>query len=192
MNYTKAFVEKVGKKTGVLESVVISDETVDRHGDVLEIGDWDFKNYLTNPVVLDQHGRGTGSSKQVIGKNLSLKVEDNQLKAQPQFAVKENPDAKIIHDLYKGGYLKAFSVGFISRREGEKVTNELLEFSAVSIPANPSALIEIRSKGLIPVDIDGNEIEDIGDLVMNLTAKCETVKLRAKRKYLNWLDSFFN
>ena len=81
-----------------------------------------------------------------------------------QFATEVNPVARIAYGLYSGGFLNAVSVGFIplrwedgkgERAEGESVTasergaaprrryleQELLEVSAVAIPANPDALV---------------------------------------------------
>src|SRR5207249_12058254 len=67
-----------------------------------------------------------------------------------QFAVDENPIAKLAYGLYRGGFLNAVSVGFIplrwengSQEKGYRrkfLEQELLEVSAVSIPANPNAL----------------------------------------------------
>ncbi len=74
-----------------------------------------------------------------------------------QFATEVNPVAWIAYGLYKGGFLNAVSVGFIPLRcedGGGSGTNaqsapaprrryleqELLEVSAVAIPANPDAL----------------------------------------------------
>jgi len=67
-----------------------------------------------------------------------------------QFAVDENPMARLAYGLYKGGFLNAVSVGFIpirwdngSQDKGYRrkfLEQELLEVSAVSIPANPNAL----------------------------------------------------
>src|ERR1043165_1246225 len=85
-----------------------------------------------------------------------------------QFAVDENPMARVAYGLYKGGFLNAVSVGFIPIRgdngSQEKayrrkfLEQELLEVSAVSIPANPNAHpwpegrgnSEKRRKGTLP------------------------------------------
>src|SRR5260221_9029166 len=75
------------------------------------------------------------------------------------FAVEENPMAKVAYGLYKGGFLNAVSVGFIpvrwengSEEKGYRrkyLEQELLEVSAVSIPANPNALTLALKSGAI-------------------------------------------
>jgi phage head maturation protease len=70
-----------------------------------------------------------------------------------EFAVEANPMARIAYALYQGRFLNAVSVGFIPLRweNGDARTGqpafrrryleqELLEVSAVGIPANPEAL----------------------------------------------------
>lgn len=188
MNYTKAFVKDIGEDDGILKSVVISDEGTDRHGDNVMLEGWDFENYLLNPVVLDQHGAGTGSAKQVIGKNLELRIEGGKLKATPQFAINESEDARTIYNLYKGGYLNAFSVGFIQKEVNGKVVNELLEYSAVAVPANPRAIVEIKSKGITPVNWKGEPIDSHSE---GLTIQPYPARLKRKSKYLERLTACF-
>jgi hypothetical protein len=70
--------------------------------------------------------------------------------------------AEEIFQLYKEGFMRAFSVGFIPKEwtdgDGEKVPRrtytkwELLEYSAVPVPANPDALALAISKGLLQDD----------------------------------------
>ena len=76
-----------------------------------------------------------------------------------QFASDANPMAKIAYGLYRGGYLNAASVGFIPLewRNGAKTgeparvytRQELLEVSAVGIPANPNALVMALKSGAV-------------------------------------------
>jgi hypothetical protein len=71
-----------------------------------------------------------------------------------QFVVKEYDFAKTIYNLYKGGYMRAFSVGFetpmesVEEMEGAIILREanLYEVSAVNVPANAMALA--YSKGI--------------------------------------------
>src|SRR5260221_713552 len=75
------------------------------------------------------------------------------------FAVDENPMAKVAYGLYKGGFLNAVSVGFIPLRwengsqekgyQRKYLEQELVEVSAVSIPANPNALTLALKSGAI-------------------------------------------
>ena len=150
---------------------IFSTEDEDRHGDIVR-QDWDLKSFKKNPVVINSHQYFDAT--EVIGKVENIKVnEDKQLEGKIKFASEENPKAKIIFDLYAGGFLNAFSVGFIPKQFDDKGTilkSELLELSTVSVPANAFALA--KSKG-IDVDTlykgeekkteeeDEEEIEDI-------------------------------
>lgn len=125
---------------------VFSTEDEDRHGDVVK-QKWDLKNYKNNPVILNSHNYDDAAD--VVGIADKISVRDGKLQGKIKFAVKENPKAKIIYDLYAGGFLKAFSVGFMPKEwsdKGEILKSELLEISAVSVPANAMALA--KSKGI--------------------------------------------
>ena len=122
---------------------VFSTEDEDRHGDIVRQA-WDLKNFKKNPVILNSHNYWSATD--VIGKCIKIGVKNGQLEGTIKFAVEENPEAKIIYDLYRGEYLTSFSVGFIPKEfsdKGEILKSELLEISAVSVPANAYA----RAKG---------------------------------------------
>lgn len=135
---------KATKKNTIRAVFSTSDQ--DRHGDVV-VQSWDLNAYKSNPVILNSHSQGDAT--EVIGKAVDIRVENNQLQGEIEFAVKENPKAKVIHDLYKGGFLRAFSVGFVVKGMNEQgfiTDSELLEISAVSVPANQFALA--KQKGI--------------------------------------------
>lgn len=162
-------IKKVNKETNTL-TMVASTQDVDRHGDTVLQAGWDLKPYAKNPVVLNSHRYNDATD--VIAKATDTRIEGKGKRAKLiqdwEFAVDENPKAKIIFDLYAGGYLHASSVGFIPRKFAEKPDGsrdwfvieeaELLEVSAVSVPANAMALA--KSKGL---DVDALDDEDISD-----------------------------
>lgn len=111
-------------------------------------GAWDLENYKKNPVILWGHD----GSKPPIGRAIDIKEDANGLIAVAEFDTESERGAEIF-GLYERGFLNAFSVGFIPKaqalenipEQGTKGTvwteAELLEFSAVSIPANPGAMI---------------------------------------------------
>jgi HK97 family phage prohead protease len=147
---------------------VASDEGIDRDGDIIEIDAWDLRAYKRNPTIPLFHNYHEFP----VARADKIKVSEGKLMFKPVFAVNENPQAKIAFDLYKGGYMSAFSVGFMplewaeeTRKDGRMGRNytkvDLLEISAVLVPANPNALIEARSKG-INVDLVEHE-EDKGE-----------------------------
>src|SRR3546814_9550336 len=53
---------------------VMSDETVDRMGDVIEAAGWQLKNFVKNPIALFNH-----DSRFVIGHWTDVKVEGKKL-----------------------------------------------------------------------------------------------------------------
>lgn len=161
-------VKSIDKDLGTLEAI-FSTQDVDRHGDIVLQDGWDISMFKKNPVILNSHNYGDAA--EVIGKASNVKVEAKKLQGKITFAVAENPKAKVIFDLYAGGFLNAFSVGFIPSKFKENKDGttdwftieeaELLEVSAVSVPANARALA--KAKG---IDIDmlkSNDDENTDD-----------------------------
>lgn len=114
-------------------------------------GAWDLEAYKKNPVVLLQHD----GHQFPIGKAVSIAEDEHGLLAKTVFH-EETEEAKTAFRLYETGFLNAFSVGFIPKQfvaedlpggkgKGIVFTNaELYEYSAVSIPANPGALVSLE------------------------------------------------
>ena len=122
---------------------------VDRDKDVIDVKGMDLKNYKANPIILWSHD----SSLPPIGKAESVTKSKDGLKFKIKFAEPEiNAQADTIFKLFKGGYLNAFSVGFAPDWEAASYNekrggfdfpkSELLELSAVNVPANQNALIQ--------------------------------------------------
>lgn len=157
----------------------ISKEVVDRDGDILRAGGVDFTNYMKNPVFLGFHN----SRDFPLGKVTKFWVEGDSVKAIVYFPTVEelstNPEqasekAKLTdftYHCYKTGMLNAVSVGFIPLEWTETENGydiqkwELLEFSAVAVPANQDAIAEaVKSfgdefaKGFITEEKSGRKI----------------------------------
>jgi Caudovirus prohead serine protease len=156
-----------------------SDETLDRYDEIISAAGWQLDNYRKNPVVQNAHQYG--DIIHTIGRSLITEVRSSasndpadlriaDLSSQPflfqrvQFAVDANPIAALAYKLYKGKFLRAVSVGFIplaydKPKEGDNfyrryTSQELLEVSAVGIPANPNALeLAVKSGALIKSDL---------------------------------------
>lgn len=130
----------------------ISTDARDRMNESLDPSGVDMTNYRKNPVVLWAHDY----SKPPIGKAMWVKRDGNGIISKVKFANTEMGNE--IFQLYKDGFLKAFSVGFIPKEtedgDGEKKPRrtykkwEMLEYSAVPVPANPEALTLAIQKGL--------------------------------------------
>lgn len=141
----KDFIEqtKANEESGTFE-VVITTESVDRMGEVIKADGWELENYMKNPVVLWGHDHYTLP----IGVATSIEKVDNTLVAKGKFAPSEF--AQQIRKLYDAGIVRATSVGFIEKeRQGNLITKaELLEFSFVSVPANPMCLSTLIKSGI--------------------------------------------
>ena len=123
---------------------VATDETIDRHGESLSIDAWDLKNFKKNPVLQWAHDYYSPP----VGLAKSIKRDGEKLVFEPVFH-EFTQHAREIKKLYEEGIMTAFSVGFIPHYEGQgenqKVKLELLEISAVPIPANPAAIVIEKS-----------------------------------------------
>jgi HK97 family phage prohead protease len=124
-------------------------ETEDRTGDIIEVDGWELSNFTKNPVFLWDHNPTEGP----IGKVKQIIREGNALLFDVEFASKAVSEfADQVFKLFEAGFLNAVSVGFIPKEfepiiqedgfmSGIRFTKqELLELSAVSIPAHQDAL----------------------------------------------------
>lgn len=146
-----------------------SDETLDRYNEIIVASGWRLENYRKNPVVQNAHQYGDILF--TIGKGLVTEVRGDRLYQRVEFATEVNPIARIAYGLYKGGFLNAVSVGFIPIRwengnehtgfERKFVEQELIEVSAVGIPANPNALQVALAQGAI----EKKDLRDLADLL---------------------------
>ena len=124
--------------------VVITTGAPDRQGDILESAGLDFTAYLRNPVVLWAHDM----QRPPVGRIIRIVPRADAVEAVVEFA--DTPFAREVYRLYCGGYLSAWSLGFIPRRwrrlpasEGggyHIYEAEVVEVSAVAVPANAQAL----------------------------------------------------
>lgn len=138
---------------------VLSDNSVDRVGDVIE-QNWELANFRKGgSPALFNHDRN-----QFIGSWENVRVEGNRLLGKLKLAV-EGTSALIdtVRKLLAQKMLRATSVGFIPLKI-EKLNDdasefwgpfrflksELLEVSLVAVPANPNAVSLARSMNLSP------------------------------------------
>lgn len=153
--HIKGLVKKVddNDNSGILEAVIGSSNVVDRMGEVVDQDGLDLKNFKKNPVLLWAHNSGLGENRPPIGKVIKTWLEGvskKKLMFKLEFDM-EDEFAAMIYNKYKKGFLSAFSIGFqpLEMVENTYTKSELLEISAVPVPANPEALVQLR--GLHPV-----------------------------------------
>lgn len=120
---------------------IFSSAVEDRHGEIV-FQDFDLKAFKKNPVYIDSHNYG--SIEHIIGKVSPVSVKDGKLQGDIEFATM-NPKGQLAEQMAEGGFLNTSSIGFIPKSfddKGNILTSELLEISAVSVPANSEALFE--------------------------------------------------
>lgn len=157
---------------------IASTATLDRYHEIIEPAGWRLESYRRNPVFQNAHNYGDILF--TLGKALTTDVRAvdgrQALCQRVQFATDVNPVARIAYGLYRGGFLNAVSVGFIPLRweDGSKssatgeaaprrryLEQELLEVSAVAIPANPDALALGAKSGAV----QKSDLKEIADLL---------------------------
>lgn len=124
---------------------VMSDETVDRYGDVIVAAGWQLANFRKNPIALFGH-RGDF----VVGNWRDVRVEGGRLIGRLELMPAVSERLQEVHTAIQHGVLRAVSVGFIaldaepidgSNTGGVRYTrSELVECSLASVPANPNAV----------------------------------------------------
>jgi len=155
----------------------VSTDSVDRDREVVIPKGISLTNYRQNPVVLWGHM----SAMPPVAKSLWIKTVDDAVISKMEFA--ETEFAEDIFNLYKNGFMRAFSIGFqyiegSAPEEKEIIANpswakcrfvirksELWEYSAVSIPANPDAVSMAVSKG--ELDLSEATLHQLGIRVPN-------------------------
>lgn len=144
-----------------------TDGTVDRYGDMIVAKGVDLTNYKQNPQILGFHDSCTFP----IGRSLKTwydKASDS-IKGWVLFLddrVDKSGIAETVYRMVKAGVINTGSIGFMPRKytrpdEATRVKLgmgewgylfeevELVEFSIVPVPANPSAMAEPITKGLV-------------------------------------------
>jgi HK97 family phage prohead protease len=141
--------DKASKSDDLL-SFVASDESPDRHGDIVRAAGWDLKQYRRNPIVLFGHDHSLP-----VGVTRKLGLEKSQLLAGIKLANEGTSEfIDTLRRLVDQQIVRAVSVGFrvtaeptyIRDPKNDRVVGlefngtELLEISLVTVPANANAL----------------------------------------------------
>lgn len=165
-----------------------STEAVDRTGDIIKMSGVDLVNYQKNPVILFNHDYD-----KIIGKALEVKVVDSKLIFKIEFA-----DTKLGNEIYyllKNGYMNASSIGFIGKEyEGNEhggltfTKIELLELSIVSVPCNPTALVQLR-KDFTSKKISKAMFEELGGSMKEEKKELTQEHIDAIKKAIELLES---
>jgi hypothetical protein len=173
-------VKQIGDSKDRVLRFVGSDETPDRDSDIIEVNGWKTNEYMKNPVFLWAHnsyslppiGKAINVEKDMANKRLVFDIKFptiEELSSDIENPAEHAKFIDMVYNMYKKGYLNATSVGFrgikFKTRDDEEVLEKpewqrgrryieqnLMELSAVPVPANPNALQSAKSKGLISDD----------------------------------------
>jgi len=174
-----------------------STEGIDRMDEAINADGWELANYEKNPVFLWAHDY----SMPPIGRSVKTWIDKrvHRLKFKIEFADAETyPFADTIYRLFKGGFMNAVSVGFIplevedrdddKDKKGKKakqprrryIRQELLELSAAPVPANPEALQNAVTAGVITSKEKGLwDSEGVPTVIDKLVAETERLRIAA-------------
>ena len=173
----------------------ISKEVEDRDGDIIRATGIDLTNFNKNPVFLlchNSHDLPVGKVTKVWVEGKSVKATVyfptlDELSSDPNNASEKARLVDFVFHCYKTGMLNAVSVGFIplewtETERGYDIQKwELLEFSAVPVPANQDAIVEaVKSfelpeelaKDFLPVEKSGKKISAATREILNKIKAC--------------------
>ena len=136
-------------------TAVISTGDIARDGAIIDPKGWVFDNYQHNPVILWQHD----ANAMPFARTVDLQAGEKELLARAEFDLDDPVGAAVFRKI-EAGYINATSVRWLPLETEVKKTGEgkaarevlifkrqeLLEWSFVTIPADPKALI-MRADG---------------------------------------------
>jgi HK97 family phage prohead protease len=151
---TKTFARKADDDNPL--EFVLSDDSPDRLGDVIEQDGWQLGNFRKNPIALFGH-----DTRFIVGQWRNVRVVDDELRGQLDLMEPVSDRQREIVAAVDAGILRAVSVGFRPIKaeaidEDEPFSGvrfleqELIEVSLVAVGANPNALQVAKSLNLSP------------------------------------------
>ena len=175
----------------------ISSEVVDRDGDILIAKGCNFENFKKNPQFLGFHNYheyplGIPKNWGIEGKAVYCDVyfpTIEELSTEKESASEKAKLVDFTYHCYKTGMLNAVSVGFIpmdavpNKETGGAIVNEweLLEFSAVTVPANQDAIAQAVKSFGDDAKLMIDPIERIKELEGQIAECHKTIKAQAEK-----------
>jgi HK97 family phage prohead protease len=162
------YIEKASKLAEGEVEFVVSTDAWDSHGERIDVGGIDLKEFKKNPVVLWGHD----GFNLPIAKATKVWKESNRLMARAKFYLKDD-FARKVYEYIIDGYLQAVSIGGMVQEWGEDgltIAKLIMkEFSVVSVPANAEALVANKS-------LDGSQKAELRALANVYARKLLTEK----------------
>lgn len=165
---------------------IASTADVARDGMIINADAWQLDNYRANPVFLFAHDYTAPP----IGQVQQIDVEKDRLVADVTFDA--DPFSQLVRAKYLSGSMRAVSVGWNTiemapgnGNEPMRVTKaDLLDVSAVPVPADPKALKQHSARGLAAISRDMLAlIGEDGDTTI------ATEATRAESASMTWEDA---
>jgi HK97 family phage prohead protease len=167
---------------------VLSDESVDRMGDVIRADGWDLRQFKANPIALFGH-----SHDQILGVWENVRVEGKKLLGSLKLAKPGTSElVDTVRSLIDQRIIKSVSVGFqpveaTPRKSGgfDFVKSLLHEVSVVAVPANPNALAVAKAFSpevakILFVQPDSADSSQVGQSTSTQTPNLEVARTRLK------------
>lgn len=173
----KQFIRGYFKKSAEGKLVIIaSDETLDRHGEVLKLDSWDLTEFNKAPRLLVDHDHRVES---IVGKAENTQVDRSigALTFEPVFH-EITQLSKEVKEMVEQGFLDTVSVGFIPHgpdKDGGIGRNELIEISFVTVGANPNARVKAFQEKMKEAKVSEEEkgkIEEFATIKVHACTKC--------------------
>lgn len=189
---------------------IMSEETVDRDGEIIEVDGWDTVAFKDNSILLFGHRHdlpGIGVVGKVV-KGLSPRGKKALIAKGVRFATQGIYElADIVHGLVDDEVIKATSVGF-QALEREYINDEnrkkedkgvrvrtkkaaLYELSIVNVGAHPSALRTKSAADKAALEYEGKDIENIqtGLLADLFEQKSEPGQVESEKSMKDLIDT---
>ena len=179
-------------------SVVIAANERARTAPEIDLAGLRFDNYRRNPVVMWAHdftGRSP-SGGLPIGRTLSIsRSGDGGITAEFEF-LEDDPFAQRIRNAWDRGFLQAASISWLpiesvpAKSGGARdVRAELLEWSIVSVPADPDALRETHRRMLDSL-IEGTDRDEQDEKDKKRSVRMTTTDIEGIKRDLADINSF--
>lgn len=145
LKHQKSFEVQATKKTIEGRQVftgILSNDAVDRSGEMLIARGAKLENYRKNPVILGVHNYQEAA----VGKAVDIRVEGSKLIVDFIFA--KTPEGDKFEYLYANGFMKALSVGFL--RNKYLFVEEGTEEITIKLGDGTDFTLDLRNRKEIP------------------------------------------
>jgi hypothetical protein len=138
---TRALLDKHARATepGTPLRFIIASTGTKRDGLDLDMSRFVLANFNRNPVMLWMHGKEPARGSLPIGRWANLTRDGQSITGDAIFDQADD-FARDVERKYRDGYLNAVSVSWLPEEGRDGYTYDMLEASAVSVPADPDAV----------------------------------------------------